>query len=1266
MERQRKRELRELNNRAWAGEKDVLNVSGSLDSSMKKNTAFIKRLRTAITAASKDTFLTEIRSLSLHKYLSEIISACYEGLTRLKSPGEIAAGVEIVSALHQRFGPQEFTGYMGWHVGRGLATPDKAHLKALPQDVKEKEEKDRLQRQRVLLRVATELWLVGVLRSLEDVVRPEEAVKTKETAKGDGNVKSRANGARADHADAEPFPLEVLKDMLGHDREHINLPLVVLFVKSFSWDILGVKLASAEGRKTVNEDGSTKDASGKTDEQPEDHEDDATSQDPPIIESVELRQRFRNILQRYFDDVKAHILRDQDKLVSQGKRNAEAYIKSGEVFEDRQANYEKQVKTQEKLVSNAQVLADALGADMPDLKEKDPSSGTGDGSIGLVKTGEYLKGQGEGPGIWEDEDERRFYENLIDLKDRVPGILLEDGKKKKSETDDQVGKRVDPEAPKEKEKEEKPEPKSPEDEKSTAIANKSIGAQVDALLARLPEFTNKDQVDDTAIEFCFLNSKASRNRMVKAVSEIPKGRSDLLPLYARLVATLGRYMPDVTQGLVNYLDEEFRSLQRRKSKDFLGQVRTMNVRYLAELTKFGAVPEHVIFHCLKVSLDDFSRTNIEIMCNLLENCGRYLLRNPETAPRMHSFLETLQRKKTAQHLGQQERMMIENAIYYVNPPERAAIEQKERTPIELFLRKLVCLDLTKRSLDKIVKQIRKLHWEEDEVVGLLHKIFSKPGKIKYSNIHLLAVILSSLHRHHLDFCISVIDDLLESITFGLELNEFKFNQKRIAEVKYLGELYVYKMVDSPTIFDTLYKIVTFGHQRGTPTPGVYNPFDPPDDFFRIRLVCNLLETCGTYYDKGQAKKKLDFFLTFFQYYIHTKDNLPMDIEFLVQDAFALTRPQWKLATSLEDAGNQFADAVKQNYDKSAIGQNAEPDEMDEESGSDDGQDGDDKEDEEIEARNDEGSSDDEADTPGEDDHEPAEQQSDEEEHIIVKRPEDERDPEADADFDRELAKMMAESLDSRKFERKPMFDVPLPMKRTRETTTTTFNEESGEKQASTPASGTMKFSLLSRKGNKQQTKAIDLPSDSSFAVAMRTQQEAERAEQQRIKNLVLNYDLRDDNETDGEFDPIPFQPMESRSNGPPSWQKQQPQLLRPYSDNRRTRTDSLGKGLDKQHNPYNVPRIDKASNNRSTQRARKLQLSDVDWYGKKSSSTRSSSFNTSVSVNGVGGNNDAPGRLNGDDFPTLQSAKQQPLQHTSNVSSHAKFRRNGQPRKTRA
>lgn len=699
----------------------IFPVSKSLDSSLKKNTAFIKRLRTAVTAATLNTFLQEIRTLSLNKYLSEIISACYEGLCRLKSPGEIEAGVEIVSALHQRFGPAEFTEYLGWLVGKGLATPEKSLLKTLTADVREKEEKERLTRQRVLLRVVTELWLVGVLRTLDDVSRPDDTSRGKESLSGASKVSdAKIKASSAKGGGAEPFPLEVLKDLLGHDRDHSNLPLLVIFVKAFGWDILGVKEAGVEGRKTVQEDGATNSHGDTMDDDDSEEETTAASdneEDAPLA-SPELQERFKNILKRYFEDLKSHIVRDQKTLISQARRDAEAYVKSGQVFEDRQANYEKQVKAQDRLVANAQVLADAIGAEMPDLKDTDDSVAIGNGGIGLVKTGEYLRGQGEGAGIWEDEDERRFYENLVDLKGKVPGMLLEDGKKKKTDTDEQVGKRIDTADTNGSEADKTDAKVTEADDQSTAIANKTVGAQVDALLARLPDLTNKDLVDQAAIDFCFLNSKASRNRLIKAVQEVPKGRSDLLPYWSRLIATLGKYMPDVTKGLVDHLDAEFRSLQRRKEKDFLGQVRLSNIRYLAELTKFGVVPEHVIFHCLKVSLDDFSRMNIEIICNLLENCGRYLFRNPETSPRMTSFLETLQRKKAAQHIGQQERMLIENAVYYVDPPVRAAILQNERTPMDLFIRKLVYLDMNKKNYTKILRQIRRLHWEEPEVMLL--------------------------------------------------------------------------------------------------------------------------------------------------------------------------------------------------------------------------------------------------------------------------------------------------------------------------------------------------------------------------------------------------------------------------------------------------------------------------------------------------------------------------------------------------------------------
>ncbi|CAK7208461.1 mRNA decay protein [Sporothrix bragantina] len=1162
MDRAKKRQLRALNERAWAGETDLFTVNKSLDSSLKKNTAFIRRLRTAISSTTLNSLLQEISSLSLSKYLSEIVSACYEGLSRLKTPADIEAGVEIVSALHQRFGPTDFTEYLGWLLGKGMAPPDKALLKTQTAEVREREEKERITLQRVLLRIVTELWLVGVLRTPEDVNRPDDT--TKGAVGKTTEVKFRT-GPSAKGSSSDPFPLAVLKDLLGHDREHTNLPLLVTFVKTFSWDVLGKKGAATEDRKDDGVNGGLRaqdsehaaaDNGDETLDAYKAAETNGSNQESADVDEApiappELQEKFKHILTRYFEDVKGHLVRDQKAISSQSRRNAEAYVKSGEVFEDRQSNFEKQVKAQERLVANAQVVADIIGAEIPDLKDGDEAQLAAGGSIGIVKTGEYLRGQGEGSGIWEDEEERRFYENLVDLKGKVPAILLEDGKKKKADGDDQVGKKLDWTGDATEPAKAADAVAAATDDQSTSIINKSIGAQVDAILLRLPDMTNKDAIDQTAIDFCFLNSKASRNRLIKALTEVPKGRSDLLPCWSRLVATLGQYMPDIPKGLVDYLDTEFRSLQRRKEKDFLGPVRLSNIRYLAELTKFGIVPEHVVFHCLKVSLDDFSRMNIEIISNLLENCGRYLLRNPETSPRMVSFLETLQRKKSMQHIGQTERMLIENAVYYVDPPERSAIEQKERTPMDLFVRKLVYVDLCKRNANKILRQIQKLHWEETEVVQILHKVFSRPGKVKYGNIHLLAGLLGALYRHHSAFVIDIVDDMIESITFGLEQNDFRMNQRRIAEAKYLGEFYTYRLLEHPVIFDTMYRILTLGH-GGPPVPGRINTIDLPDEYFRIRLVTTLLETTGTYFNKGVAGKKLDYFLSFFQYYIFTKNPLPMDVEFIVQDTFALIRPQWRLATSLDEATKVFqqamaqdqkatgADKVQEQDDGAASDDESSEDEID---NADDMAVGDAEIDEDLSSIDEEGE--DEGDHFDSDDHSESE-----DEEIVVTREEEEIDPEDEADFEREYARMMAESMEPRKFDRKPMFDVALPVRqKTREASSADANGAVGNGEE-TGTSSTMAFSLLTKRGNRQQTRTLELPSDSEFAVAMRNQQQAEKEEQQRIKNLVLNLDLRENEENDAAHD-------------------------KPSS--------------------YFHNRSDKPGKER-TQRVRKLQLSDVDWY----------------------------------------------------------------------
>jgi regulator of nonsense transcripts 2 len=359
---------------------------------------------------------------------------------------------------------------------------------------------------------------------------------------------------------------------------------------------------------------------------------------------------------------------------------------------------------------------------------------------------------------------------------------------------------------------------------------------------------------------------------------------------------------------------------------------------------------------------------------------------------------------------------------------------------------------------------------------ILEKIFSKPGKVKFSNIHLLAILASALYRYHQDFVIGVIDNVLEQITLGLEQNDFKFNQRRIADVKYLGELYNYKLVDSTVIFDMLYRIVTFGHEGGTPAPGKVNSLDQPDDFFRIRLVCTILDTCGVCFDRGSSRTKLDFFLTFLQYYIRTKDTLPMDIDFIIQDTFALVRPQWKLVTDLQEATRAFSDAVALNYRQQAQEKAADPEDDAEESPSDE-----DAEGELLGDVEDEGSSAEEHEVIAlqsnlarvmltidqENIEEPPQLvvSESEEEQIYVTRRDEGFDPEFEADFVQAFDSMMAESLDSRKFERRALFDVPLPMRRGQREPN--MGEEMMETGLQTPPN-TMSFALMTKKGNRQQ------------------------------------------------------------------------------------------------------------------------------------------------------------------------------------------------------
>jgi len=362
-----------------------------------------------------------------------------------------------------------------------------------------------------------------------------------------------------------------------------------------------------------------------------------------------------------------------------------------------------------------------------------------------------------------------------------------------------------------------------------------------------------------------------------------------------------------------------------------------------------------------------------------------------------------------------------------------------------------------------------------------------------------------LQRYHPDFSFAIVDQVLEDIRFGLETNAYKANQQRVATIKYLGELYIYRLVNSGMVFDTFWSLVTFGHPDGRPLPGQACPIDMPDDFFRVRLICVLLDTCGMCFEKGSQRKRLDSFLTFFQLYIFTKGPIPMDVEFMLEDSFEACRPKSDRFKSFEEA----VTAVDEMFSSLILTQeNAEEDHDD--SGED--SDGDD---EDIER----GVSDDEEEDEEEETESPTDERPTSPDTLVLLNTSERLGPteEDEADFEKELAKLVTETATvSRKMDKRAIQGLwdsaAVPSVIRKKKTEESDDDGDGGNGVDPDGKTTMKFMLLTKKGNKQQSKKIAIPTSSTLATQTLSAQMQDKAEQQQLKRLVLKYEQREEAE----------------------------------------------------------------------------------------------------------------------------------------------------------
>ncbi|KAJ7703097.1 armadillo-type protein [Mycena rosella] len=1069
--------------------------SSKLDSSLKRHTALIKRMRQSMAMDNRDQIIKDIDTLSLEKYVDEIVGAAVEGIARCKTEKDVWSAVEIVSLLHRRF-PASFTPAIVSSLSAALTAPSRAALAALAPEQREKDDASRVTRQRPVLRVCSELALVGIIR--------------------DGHGRSGGE-----------WIMKVLKELLSNDPTLSSLPLLSTFLKAYSRPYLGIVPPTAPKQiSTLSEPGKL--SSATTESSTGGAFPSLAKEDEELVEQ-DIRDRFKRMCEGYFENVCKKLVIEHTRLQEQDRRNHEAYIRSGEIFEDRQQAYEKMTKGYEKLLASCQSLSELLYLPLPSLptnSQKSDSILIGSNRSNNLSGDDADEIMGSG-GKWEDEEERRFFEDVQDLKDFVPrGVLGIDEMEGKESDSDLEGEKEKERIEREKEEVRKleeelqhlgeegmPDQFNPDEETldrvdqedpdtptpgtprpttpplSPQLAPQGPSQLLTALLVRLPDATNRALIDQAAIDFAFLNSKAARKRLVRFLGQVPKNRTDLLPHYSRLVATLTKYLPDVGTDLVAVLDEEFRYLQRKKNvvKE-LSEVRLKNIMYLSNLTKFRVVPSHLILHVFKVCLDDFTGTNVENIALLLEGCGRFLLRSEDTNQRFGTMLELMRRKQSMQHFDQRQLLLLENAYYQCNPPERAPRQEKHRAPVELFIRHLIYDVLAKKTIDKVLKLIRKIDWDMEDARRMLLKVFTKPWKIKFGNISLLAMLTYDLQRYHPEFAVAVVDQVLEDVRRGLEQNVYSTNQRRVATIKYLGELYIYRLLSSGIVFDTLWSLVTFGHSDARPLPNQICPLDMPDDFFRVRLVCVLLDTCGMCFDRGTQRKKLDNFLVFFQYYVHCKADIPMDVDFMLSDSLEAVRPKMELVKTLEEAANAVDDMLNSALQSTGLQEDG--------TGS-----GDESGDEDERHQETERDDDEDEESQGS----PVDERAPSPDELVVLSAsnslQDSLGPseEAEAEFAKELAKMVTDtSAESRKVDKKTalaLWDAAVLPPGARKKRPDEADDEPGTHHA-----------------DSQNTRQIAVPAASALAVHTRSAQQQDRVEQQHLKRLVLDYEQREEAE----------------------------------------------------------------------------------------------------------------------------------------------------------
>jgi regulator of nonsense transcripts 2 len=916
--------IREINVKFISPAQPRVELSKKLDSSIKKCQAYINKIKT-IANQPEAAMISELETINLSKYLTELPAVLSE--TKLTKPADLTKFVKIASIMHKRHNYPEFIEPLIANLMKAfgdlkqrrkimqnaLGNSNNANNTALREILDEENNKEISSRKRSSLRFITELYFYGLLND----VKPIQAILF--------------DFMQLDRLDVDTA-----------EAQYTNQALLLSWLKYSGEEFIGI---IPKNKKLLLE---------------------RLNLSSPSYNSVSSSEQnnFKTMFKQYFQLItqKFEELHKQTRVKE--KKNAKSLLTRGEISEENKKIATKLRDSLDRLYNNLVLFAELLDFELiqpPEPAEEVDSEEILLSLVSLDSATDGILGPEASDGF-DDEEQRDFYRNLVDLKLIVPPILLGEGNQREKNkimreklaedrpsneesTEISEKKPISAQSP---ENEDNPDKWSIEDLESKVKQFASSGfnpykakksgenqqssgnneteedwedeeyenymreaeeaknSPIEQFISGLTTCFTKETIDQAAAKFCYLNNKANRLRLADALGHIQRRNPDLVPYLSRFVAILSPFMAEIGENLVERLQAEFFRLLRRKDQANNSnrlQQKLNNMKYLCELTKFSVCSSTILFRCWRSLLlqSNLNPHNLQTMSILTENCGRFLYFNPLTHLRCLHCLQLIEQIKQNQIHDRNLVEILDSAVKNCKPrPVIVRQSVKQRSLIEEYCRNLIFKQLSSKTIESTLQKLRKFDWNKPEIRLLVVKSLCSCCSVSFANLNSLASLAAGVDRYQ-HIGPYVVDAVLEEIRFGLEANNYNQNQRRITTYRYLGALYSYKLFDSQVIFDQLYLLLTFGYSFNATTGNVHSALDPPLDSFRIRLVCTLLESVGHYFTHGLVAKRLDKFLLYFQRYLFLKNLIPIDVEFMLNDIFDRIRPKMVKFKSFQEA-----------------------------------------------------------------------------------------------------------------------------------------------------------------------------------------------------------------------------------------------------------------------------------------------------------------------------------------------------------------------------